>query len=74
MATTAEGVETKEQLELLRSEGCTEVQGYLFSPPRPASEIPALLEQLSPRHAGSGKAGLQAPRKTEAAPILQSYG
>jgi diguanylate cyclase (GGDEF)-like protein len=74
MATTAEGVETKEQLDILRSEGCTEVQGYLFSPPRPASEIPALLEHLSPRHAGQRKAGLQAPRKTEAAPILQSYG
>ena len=36
--TTAEGVETEEQFELLRKEGCTEVQGYLFSrrvpPPR----------------------------------------
>ena len=41
--TTAEGVETNEQLEWLRSEGCTEVQGYLFSPPRPAEEIGRLL-------------------------------
>jgi EAL domain-containing protein (putative c-di-GMP-specific phosphodiesterase class I) len=46
MTTTAEGVETTEQLELLRAEGCSEVQGYLFSPPRPASEIPALLQKL----------------------------
>jgi diguanylate cyclase (GGDEF)-like protein len=43
MATTAEGVETREQFELVKKEGCTEVQGYLFSRPRPAREIPALL-------------------------------
>jgi len=43
MTTTAEGVETTEQFELLRSEGCTEVQGYLFSKPQPASEVPRLL-------------------------------
>ncbi|HKI14684.1 MAG TPA: EAL domain-containing protein [Roseiarcus sp.] len=36
--TTAEGVETKEQLDLIRSKGCTEVQGFYFSPPRPVSE------------------------------------
>jgi diguanylate cyclase (GGDEF)-like protein len=45
IATTAEGVETMEQLERLRAEGCLEMQGYLFSPPRPASEILQLLEQ-----------------------------
>ena len=43
IATTAEGVETQEQLERLRGEGCTEVQGYFFSAPRPASEIIGLL-------------------------------
>jgi predicted signal transduction protein with EAL and GGDEF domain len=47
MATTAEGVETEEQLAWLRAEGCTEVQGYLFSLPRPASEVPALLADRS---------------------------
>ncbi len=39
IATTAEGIETPEQLERVRAEGCTEVQGYLFSPPRPLSEL-----------------------------------
>ncbi|MDQ0326316.1 diguanylate cyclase (GGDEF)-like protein/PAS domain S-box-containing protein [Rhodopseudomonas julia] len=43
MLTTAEGVETPEQLERLSREGCTEVQGYLFSEPRPASELARLL-------------------------------
>jgi diguanylate cyclase (GGDEF)-like protein len=41
MTTTAEGVETKEQLDRVRSEGCNEVQGFLISRPRPAGEIAA---------------------------------
>jgi EAL domain-containing protein (putative c-di-GMP-specific phosphodiesterase class I) len=41
--TTAEGIETKEQLELVRAAGCTEFQGYFFSKPRPAAEIIPML-------------------------------
>jgi diguanylate cyclase (GGDEF)-like protein len=41
---TAEGIETEEQLELVRAAGCTEFQGYLFSKPRPAAEIMQLLQ------------------------------
>jgi EAL domain-containing protein (putative c-di-GMP-specific phosphodiesterase class I) len=41
----AEGVETREQLELLRGFGCQELQGYLFSRPLPPEELLALLEQ-----------------------------
>ncbi|WP_314953413.1 EAL domain-containing protein [Bradyrhizobium cosmicum] len=41
--TTAEGVETKEQLDILREEGCAETQGYYFSRPVPASGIPKML-------------------------------
>jgi len=42
MKTTAEGVETKEQLDKITSEGCTEMQGFLFSHPLPAREIERL--------------------------------
>jgi diguanylate cyclase (GGDEF)-like protein len=47
MTTTAEGVETKEQADKLRAEGCGEVQGFLFSPPKPAGEIRGLLGNLA---------------------------
>jgi predicted signal transduction protein with EAL and GGDEF domain len=47
--TTAEGVETPEQFERLRTEGCTEVQGYFFSPPRPANEVRTLLASIRPK-------------------------
>jgi EAL domain-containing protein (putative c-di-GMP-specific phosphodiesterase class I) len=43
MATVAEGVETPEQLAMLKAEGCTEAQGYLFSRPVPALEVARLL-------------------------------
>jgi len=43
--TTAEGVENDVQLELLRREGCTQAQGYLFSKPRPASDVAIMLER-----------------------------
>ena len=43
MTTTAEGVETPEQLELIRTLGCTEMQGYLFSKPMPAGKLADVL-------------------------------
>ncbi|MCK1357363.1 EAL domain-containing protein [Bradyrhizobium sp. 199] len=49
MTTVAEGVETEAQRDLLRALGCTQMQGYLFSPPKPASEVRKLF--------GSGSAG-----------------
>jgi diguanylate cyclase (GGDEF)-like protein len=42
MTTTAEGVETQSQRELLRALGCSEMQGYLFSPAKPAAELKRL--------------------------------
>jgi predicted signal transduction protein with EAL and GGDEF domain len=43
METTAEGVETAEQLDVLVAEGCTHAQGFHVSRPVPASRIEALL-------------------------------
>jgi EAL domain-containing protein (putative c-di-GMP-specific phosphodiesterase class I) len=44
MATVAEGVETELQRRELMAEGCTEAQGYLFSPPVPNADAMALLK------------------------------
>jgi predicted signal transduction protein with EAL and GGDEF domain len=49
ITTTAEGVETVDQLDWLRNEGCDEVQGFLFSAAKPASEIAALLSEFEGR-------------------------
>jgi len=49
MITTAEGVETEEQMRCLNLEGCIEVQGYLYSRPVPANEIVGVLASLDSR-------------------------
>ena len=47
MTTTAEGVETEEQMRCLNLEGCIEVQGYLYSKPVPTGEVASVLARLS---------------------------
>lgn len=42
----AEGVETEEQLQLLRRMGCDQIQGYLVSPPIPADDIPKIFHKV----------------------------
>jgi EAL domain-containing protein (putative c-di-GMP-specific phosphodiesterase class I) len=51
MTTTVEGVETKTQQELVRALGCAEMQGYLFSPPKPVAEIKRLFFSHAKRSA-----------------------
>ena len=46
MAVNAEGVETEAEMTMLRGEGCTELQGYLFSRPRPAAQVADMLTCL----------------------------
>ena len=46
ITTTAEGVETEDQRNCLVQEGCTEVQGYLYSKPVFAEEIAGLMGRL----------------------------
>ena len=47
LALTGEGVETCQQLALLRSAGCDEVQGYFYSRPLPESELAAVFESVA---------------------------
>ena len=49
IATTAEGVETLAQFDLLRAAGCEEAQGYYFSRPVPVAEVAELFERASDR-------------------------
>ncbi|PAY05501.1 diguanylate cyclase [Bradyrhizobium sp. UFLA03-84] len=62
MTTTAEGVETTQQQQLLRELGCSEMQGYLFSAPKPAAQIRELLagHRRGPA-AGSSQPGRRKP-------------
>ena len=56
---TAEGVETQEQLDAVRAEGCAEMQGFLLSEPIPAHEV----ERIFLRK----QTGLKDPESTAAA-------
>ncbi|HEY8063356.1 MAG TPA: EAL domain-containing protein [Methylosinus sp.] len=51
VATVAEGVETREQLARLREEGCTQMQGFLFSRPAPATDLRRMLADPGERWA-----------------------
>jgi diguanylate cyclase (GGDEF)-like protein len=53
MTTTAEGVETAAQLDQVTDSGCGSAQGYLFSRPVPADEVPAVLERLAQTPVGA---------------------
>ncbi|GLR83930.1 PAS-domain containing protein [Bradyrhizobium iriomotense] len=45
--TTAEGVETADQLDFVRECGCTAVQGFYFGKPCPTAEVGRVIEKLS---------------------------
>ncbi|MGH6779352.1 MAG: putative bifunctional diguanylate cyclase/phosphodiesterase, partial [Bradyrhizobium sp.] len=65
MTTTAEGVETLAQKELLRTLGCSEMQGHLFSAARPAA---GLLELLAP----SWRAAAVPPNRKRRSPVTKT--
>ncbi|MCW4116340.1 EAL domain-containing protein [Aurantimonas sp. MSK8Z-1] len=60
IAVIAEGVETAEQLAILRTAGCKEVQGYYFSRPRPSGEVAAAIRQFGTLH-GRRTGGARSP-------------
>jgi diguanylate cyclase (GGDEF)-like protein/PAS domain S-box-containing protein len=53
MASTAEGVETEQQRDMLQEIGCTEMQGYLFSRARPAQELRQFFEDAAAQRIGA---------------------
>ena len=65
ITTTAEGVESAEQLDWLRAEGCNEGQGFLFSPARPGAEVAALLAQFGGQRPRAVEIEQEAEQKAE---------
>jgi EAL domain-containing protein (putative c-di-GMP-specific phosphodiesterase class I) len=57
MTTTAEGIETYDQLQLVKAEGCTDLQGYYFSVPLPGNEIPGYLATRTAENLAGAAAG-----------------
>ena len=55
MATTAEGVETEAQLQIIERLGCTEMQGYLYSRPVPVGELVKLLPSRRDQAGGAAE-------------------
>lgn len=67
----AEGVETEDQLNLLRSSGCDYIQGYYFSKPLPALEVTQFLTSRRPRAAEKRVHGSSEPPSTSrVAPVI----
>lgn len=56
VTTVAEGVETEAQLQRMRKEGCTEVQGFLHGAPKPSARDAAIVEELNRSAARRAKA------------------
>jgi diguanylate cyclase (GGDEF)-like protein len=67
LSVTAEGVETEEQLAMIRRQRCTEVQGYLLGMPMPAAQVPGFLQTCDRDSAAWQGAGRQLDLVADAA-------
>ena len=65
MSTIAEGVESAVQVDKLRELGCDQIQGYVFSPPRPAADVAGLLARKL-EYADIGAVAAENPEKFSA--------
>ena len=63
MTTVAEGVETAQQLATLSGQGCSSVQGYLFSRPVPAGQVDSLIRTLRVDQPSAAKTNATASRR-----------
>jgi diguanylate cyclase (GGDEF)-like protein/PAS domain S-box-containing protein len=73
METTAEGVETLDELDLVRVLGCSHVQGYIYEKPIPAAAVLARLETGLSALA-DGPRSARAPRQTMLRKIALEHG
>lgn len=74
MKTVAEGVEEKEQVEFLASQGCDMIQGYYFAKPMPKSDYMQQLAGLAGAAVAAPAAPIQtapAPAQPVAQPVIQ---
>jgi diguanylate cyclase (GGDEF)-like protein len=66
ITTTAEGVETKQQMQQVKALGCTEMQGFLFSPPRRVEELAPMFRLRSARKATAAPTAAQGSNRKAA--------
>lgn len=74
LSCVAEGVETAEQLQYLKEQLCPEIQGFLFSHPLPAGEMPTLLQAASLVGLAPSVSTSVAPAHTGAAVVRLARG
>jgi EAL domain-containing protein (putative c-di-GMP-specific phosphodiesterase class I) len=58
VSATAEGVETQEQLDAVKAEGCDEMQGFFWSKPMPACEVDELLGAMPTKRQRTAQAAV----------------
>jgi diguanylate cyclase (GGDEF)-like protein/PAS domain S-box-containing protein len=74
METTAEGVETLDELDLVRQLGCSHVQGYIYSRPLDNAAASALFDDQSPELVAQGPRSAREPRRSMLRVVTLRHG